>query len=172
VLLAREWRLVATPPDDRAIARVVQTVGRRFAPHANARAGATGALWDRRYRSTIVDADAYLLATMVHVETLPVRAGEAADAELWRWSSLRHHLGLERLPPVTDHATYWSLGNTPFERQAAYRRLVAAGVVDETTSRIEEATERGWLLGPATFAERLEPLLNRRALPLPRGRRP
>jgi putative transposase len=171
VLLPREWRLVATPVDEQALARVVQSVGRRFAPHANARAGASGALWDRRYRSTVLDANEYLLPLMAHIEALPMRAAEALDATTWRWSSLRHHLGLERLPALTDHAAYWELGNTPFERQAAYRRLADEGVPPSVAERMEGATEHGWLLGGDAFAARLAGAANRRVLPLARGRR-
>jgi putative transposase len=171
LLLPRQWRLVGTPPDERALARVIQSVGRRFAPHANARAGASGALWDRRYRSTVLDADEYLLPLMAHIEALPVRAAEATEATAWRWSSLRHHLGLERLSALTDHAVYWGLGNTPFERQAAYRRLIEAGVAQPVADRIDGATEHGWLLGGDLFAARLGESVNRRVLPLARGRR-
>jgi putative transposase len=64
------------------------------------------------------------------------------------------------------------LGNTPFERQAAYRRLADEGVPPAVAERIEDATEHGWLLGGDAFAARLGGAANRRVAPLARGRRP
>ena len=170
-LLPQELRLLATPADAESIARAMQAIGRRYVPHLNRKAGRSGALWDRRYRSTLVDPAAWLIAAMRHIEHRPVALGHALDPAQWRWSSHAHHAGLGQEAWIQDHAAYWALSNTPFERQAAYRDLSATPLDTARAARIEAAVENGWVLGDDAYATGLQPLVNRRLRPLPRGRR-
>ena len=50
-------------------------------------------------------------------------------------------------PLINDHPVYWSLGNTPFERQAAYRHLFEHDPSDDELATIRRSTHGGWLLG-------------------------
>jgi putative transposase len=170
VLMPTEIQLLGTPARADSIARVMQEIGRRYVPHANRKANASGALWGGRFRSTLVDADQYLLPVMRHIEHRPVVTELVIDAESWRWSSHAHHVGFEQQTLITDHPRYWALSDAPFERQAAYRQFVRQPVVDHTTARIEEAVERGWALGAARFVEELHGNASRRPHPLSRGR--
>jgi len=170
VLLPSQIRLLATPPDAGAIGRVMQFIGRRYVPHLNRRTGRSGALWERRYRSTLIDPDVHLLEAMRYIERQPVAEGLATGPEQWRWSSHGHHVGREQQPFVNDHFRYWSLSDTPFERQANYRALVDLPLDPAALGRIERAVDRGWALGDANFLSTLAGELNRRAGPLRRGR--
>ena len=170
VLMPSQVRLLATPRDETTTARVLQAVGRRYVRHFNRKRGRGGALWEGRYRSTLIDADAYLLACCRYLETLPVVDGLAAAPEQYRWSSYAHHAGVASNPMVTDHACYWALGNTPFERQAAYRALFATDLDPRLADAIRQAAESGWALGGADFLARIAATANRRVRPLPRGR--
>jgi putative transposase len=62
------------------------------------------------------------------------------------------------------------LGNTPFDRAAAYRRLLAEGIPGGRTERIAAAAHRGWALGSAAFVEALQTRTERPLRPRPRGR--
>ncbi len=170
VLLPREIQLLATPSEPDSMARTMQAIGRRYVPYVNRKAARAGALWDRRFRSTLIEADEYLLACMRHIETRPAAEGLAASAEEWRWSSYGHHVGSAQQAFINDHAIYWALRDTPFERQAAYRAIVSTPLESQVIERIRDATERGWALGRPTFLAEIEATTNRRALPLQRGR--
>ena len=170
VLLPGQLRLLGTPSDETTTARVLQAVGRRYVRHFNRKSGRSGPLWEGRYRSTLVDADAYLLACCRFLETLPVIDGLAATPGEYRWSSYTHHAGVASNPLVTDHACYWVLGNTPFERQAVYRALFATDLDAGTAQAIQESAEYGWALGGADFLATIAATANRRGHPLPRGR--
>lgn len=172
VLLPVELRLLATPPGLRAIGRLMQAIGRRYTPYLNRRSGRGGPLWDRRYRSALIDADALLLPSMRHIEQRPVVLSLAEHVQDWPWSSYAHHAGTAQQAFVSDHARYWSLSDTPFARQAAYRRLVDAPQDEAEVRRIERATELGWAVGDPAWEARIGDLANRRAAPLPRGRKP
>jgi putative transposase len=170
VLLPLQFRLLATPRDAEAIARTVQAVGRSYVPHLNRRTGSLGPLWGHRYRSTLVDADAFLIPSMQFVERQPVADAMVATPDQWRWSSHGHHAGHEQQPFLHDHARYWALSDTPFERQAIYRALAEAPADAQLDRRIESAADHGWILGDAAFVASIESGLNRRGSPLPRGR--
>jgi len=170
VLLPSQVRLLATPPHAATIGRVVQIVGRRYVPYLNRRTGRTGPLWDRRFRSTLVDPGSHLLDAMRYIERQAVAEGYASSPDLWRWSSHGHHIGREQQALVNDHPRYWSLSDTPFERQAAYRALADTPLEPAAAARIETMVDRGWILGEAAFVAALETELNRRGQPLSRGR--
>ena len=170
VLTPDELRLLVTPHDATSVGRALQSIGRRYVPWINRATGRPGPLWGRRYRSTLLDADAYLLDSMRFVEALPVTLGLVASPSQWSWSSHAHHVGDAQQPWINDHAMYWGLSDTPFERQATYRRLAGEPVDPAVAARIAGSVEGGWLLGDAKFAEAIADRLNRRGAALPRGR--
>ena len=171
VLMPGEVRLLATPARADSIARLMQAIGRRYVPHLNRRTDRSGPLWDRRYRSTLIDADEFLLPSMRYIEQRPVIEALVAEPGAWRWSSFGHHIGSAQQPFVSDHARYWALSDTPFERQAAYRDLAAVALTDRASQRIDQAVERGWVLGDEAFIATIDETVNRRAQPLKRGRK-
>ena len=169
VLLPSQLRLLVTPPDANALSRAMQAIARVYVPHINRKTGRDGALWSRRYRSTLIDADRYLLAAMRHVERLPVVDALVVHPADWRWSSHAHHVGLEQQPFIHDHARYWSLSDAPFERQAAFREWVDGPIDPDLTRRLDDTVETGWMLGEDPSLEAVD-RANRRTQPLSRGR--
>ncbi len=171
VLMPTQIRMLATPAQADSIARLMQTVGRRYVPHLNRKTARSGPLWDRRYRSTLIDADEFLLPSMRHVEHQPVLEALVGEPGAWRWSSYGHHVGREQQPLISDHALYWALSDTPFERQASYRGIAEASLPIAVLARIDAAVEGGWVLGGPAFVADLENAVNRRPGPLKRGRK-
>lgn len=168
VLMPNHAHLLVSPQASGDVGRVVQALGRRYVRWFNVRHRRTGALFEGRYRSTVVEADRYLLACMRYLELNPVRAGLAGQPAEFVWSSHRHHIGLAVDPLITDHSVYWALGNTPFERQAAYLGLFEHGPSSDELARIRQATHGGWLLGsPETIHS---PSASRRPVALRAGR--
>ena len=170
VLMPNHVHLLATPAAGDTLALVMQSLGRRYVRWFNVRHGRTGTLWEGRYRSAVVETDRYLLACMRYIEMNPVRAGLVDDPSAYRWSSHRHQLGQSVDPLITEHAVYWALGNTPFERQLAYRRLFEQGPPDGETEAIRVATLRGWALGERDFLDEIAVKAGRRTKPLRPGR--
>jgi putative transposase len=169
-LVDDEVLLLATPPAPDALGRMMQNLGRRYVGAFNRRHGRTGTVWEGRYRNTLLESGRFLLPCLRHVELAPVRGGLAVDPADYRWSSAAHHLGLRRDPLVSDHPDFWTLGNTPFEREHAYRILLNEGESDAQRQALADAAWKGWVLGSRDFAEAVAEASGRRALPLPRGR--
>jgi putative transposase len=162
--------LLATPASELSLARMMQALGRRFGAAYNRRHGRTGALWESRFRTTVIDAEAHLLDCIRYVEQAPLRVSQKDGLPDAVWSSASHHLGRCIDPLITEHGHYWQLGNTPFEREAAYRSLFEQSLPTSLEHQISHAATKGWVLGPPSFVQALEPQAGRRLAPLPRGR--
>jgi len=164
------FHVLATPTSDEGLSLMVQALGRRYVAAYNRRHQRQGGLWSGRYRSTVLDPARYLLDAMVFIEQHAQRAGQAVKPEEDVWCSARHHLGLKTDPLLADHALFWALGNTPFEREAAWRRRLEVGLSGEQIRRLTDAMHKGWALMPEEAAGALALTTGRRLSPRPRGR--
>ena len=151
VLMDNHLHLLLTPPASDALSRMMQSLGRRYVGWFNARHQRSGTLWEGRFRAGLIEGERHLLACMRYIEFNPVRAGLCAEPEHWPWSSAAHHLGLVRSAVVSEHEMYWSLGNTPFEREHAYREFLAQGVLVSEQAAFTEGALRGRPVGSDDF---------------------
>lgn len=172
VLLPNRVQLLVTPSDEVGLGKMMQSVGRHYVPYFNVRHRRSGSLWEGRYRTTVIDADAYFMDCIRLLEYQPVKAGLAADMGSYRWSSYAHHLGQRKQAWLTDHAAYWKLGNTPFDREMAYQQFCTHVPERKLADAIDLATCRGWALGSSAFKASLARLTERRLQPARRGRPP
>ena len=163
VLMDNHVHLLATPAGEGGLSRFMQKLGAAYVGWYNHRHRRTGTLWEGRYRSGLIDADSRLLACIRYIELNPVRAGMVESPADWRWSSARHHLGLEVSPLLTEHSIFWTLGNTPFEREARWREFLLAPFPSEESLEFTRACLRGRALGSPDFLRQTgQPLAPRR----------
>ena len=162
VLMTNHVHLLATPADLDGLPLLMQAVGRRYVRYFNDKEGRSGTLWEGRYRSTLIDTDRYLLACMAYMDLNPVRAGLATRPDDYFWSSHRHYVGQFEDRLVSPHPLIWSLGNTPFSREAAYAELVRVGVAKSQQDELTRSVLSGWPLGDAQFAAELQKHTDRR----------
>lgn len=165
-LLPQQVLLLLTPAEGAALGRLMQGLGRRYGAAFNRRHGRSGSLWAGRFRTAVVQAGAPLLEAMLFVDLQALTGGPAQAA----WSSLDHHLGRRRDPVITDGPAWWTLGNTPFDREAAYRRFIDEGLAPERTAALAAAAHKGWAIGDAVFLAGLAQQTERPVQPRPRGR--
>lgn len=170
VLMPDHVHILASPSDANGLSRMMQWVGRQYVPYFNHKYERQGALWQGRYRATVIDAELYFITCSRYIEVNPVRAGMVASAIDYPWSSYAHHIGIKLDPLITDHAMYWALGNTPFAREAAYRSLIEQDIDPDIMNAVAQATDKGWALGSERFKELLEKETRRRVSPAKRGR--
>jgi len=170
VIAVDHLHLLATPSTDEGLSRMVQSVGRRYVAAHNRRHGRQGGLWSGRYRCTVIEAARYLLDAMVFVEQHALRAGDARHPCEDGWSSVGHHLGLRIDPLIQDHPFVWALGTPPFEREAAWRRRLEAGLSSRQVAELSNAMHKGWALGSDAFLQKVQSSLGRHVQPKPRGR--
>lgn len=162
VLMSNHFHLLVTPESADSLPRMMQAVGRRYVRHFNDRQGRTGTLWEGRYRSTLIQTESYLLACMAYIDLNPVRATLVAQARDYPWSSHGHYAGLRSDRLVTPHPLFWTLGNTPFAREAAYAEMVHAGVPAGQQTALTQSALSGWALGDPDFVADLQKRTERR----------
>jgi putative transposase len=170
VLMTNHVHLLATPQDDVGLSLMVQQVGRSYVRLFNKLHTRTGTLFEGRYKSTLVQTERYLLACMVYIDLNPVRAGMVAQPQDYAWSSYGHYAGLQSSPLVTPHPQFWTLGNTPFAREAAYGALVQAGLGATVERVLTLTTRRSGALGDENFLIGLEKTTQKRVRPGLKGR--
>jgi putative transposase len=162
-LLADEVRLLLTPRSTDALGRLMQAIGRRYVSAYNRRHGRAGTLWEGRFRCAVVEPGPSCLDAMLWV------AGSSQDPDA---TSGLHHIGARRDGIVTDPPEYWSLGNTPFERELAFRQRLSAGLPPARAAQILRCAHGGWAIGSPTFADAMAAACGRPTRPRPRGRPP
>jgi putative transposase len=169
VLLSSEVHLLVTPQTPQGLSRLMQAVGRRYGLRFNRRHGRRGTLWEGRFRAAPIEPDPWLLRSLAWIETA-ASAGSAAAAAAYPWCSAAHHLGVQRDTLITEHPAYWQLGNTPFERELAWRQRLDAGVPPAQALQLLQAVRHDWALGGAAFLAGLGRHTDRPLAPRPRGR--
>jgi putative transposase len=175
VLLRDEVQLLVTPAAAEDLGRMMQALARFYVGPFNRRHGRSGALWQSRFRVGPVGGAAELLTCMLYIEQAPRRSGVSGPVVDFDWSSAAHHAGIRSIVPwasVPPASAYWLLGNTPFEREAAYAALLEVPLAAEELARIEATTLKGWAMGSGEFIASLASHTPRRPAARPRGRPP
>jgi len=113
------------------LGRLVQAVSSVYARRKQRTVTTTGHFFERRYRATLVDTDAYWLALVRYIHRNPVEAGIVSDPADYRWSSHRCYLGQTGRDWLTTGPTLAMFGK-PNEAIAAYSRFVEGTVCEET----------------------------------------
>ena len=163
-LMPNQIQAILTPSDPDGVRRTFADLHRRYANHVNARGGRTGHLWRGRFGSAPLD-ETYLIAAIRYVVQSPVRAGMAARAWDWPWSSTRAHLagrdnGVVIVAPVLS-------------RVGGFATFLGAAVDDRAAfERLRQSETTGRPLGSAAWVEDLERRSGRVLAPGKRGPKP
>lgn len=170
IVLPDQITLLATPSGAQSLPRLMQALGRRMG---------AGLLRSRvyagRYHNALLEPGRWVLPAMLWVESLAVATHQVDAATQWPWSSAAEHAGHASSTPhptvgLLDHPDYWQEGDTPFARQAAWRKRLASGLTAAQHQQIEAALHGQWALGEKIFLAHLGRLSSRRVSPAPRGR--
>ena len=168
VLMDNHVHLLVTPQESDGLSRMMQAQGRRFVAWFNQRHGRSGTLWEGRFRAALIDSECYFMSCMRYIDLNPVRAGIVSSCREFNWSSHAHYIGERTDSLITEHALFWALGNTPFERDAAYKDLFAQELAVADQKALTDSVLKGLPLGSTAFLARLAKQTNR---PLQAGKR-
>ena len=140
--------------------RLMQSLGRRYVQYVNRFYRRTGSLWEGRYKSSLVQAESYLLACQRYIELNPLRAGMVTDPGDYRWSSYGAHAFGVHARLWTPHPLYLGLGNNQKARQKGWRELIKEPLDVEVLSKIRHCAHTGLVLGTELFREQVHNLRN------------
>jgi putative transposase len=170
VLMTNHVHLLITPDKAESVPKLLISLGRRYVQYFNRMHKRTGTLWDSRYKSSLIQAETYLLTCMRYIELNPVRAGMTDDPAHYRWSSYRSNGLGQASELVTPHPAYLELGRDDKERQSFYRKLFRAHLDDEAIDDIRLALSQSLPLGNSRFHAAITEAIGERREAKPRGR--
>jgi putative transposase len=163
VLMTNHVHLLVSTEKTDAIGALMKALGQRYVQYINKTYKRSGTLWEGRFRSCPIEAEAYLLACQRYIELNPVRANMLAHPAEYKWSSYMANAQGAANVVIKPHLLYNALGENAVKRQAAYRELfryeLDIGLVDE----IRKATNSNYALGNEVFVKQVEAALGRRA---------
>lgn len=116
----------------------------------------SGTLWEGRFKSSLIDSEAYLMACYRYIELNPVKARMVSAPEDYRWSSYRQNAGLASDVWLDRHPVFLSLGKSSASRSSEYRALVQSGISDDDASLIRRALQRNQVTGDEAFRITIE----------------
>ena len=163
VFMHNHLHLLVTPEDAQSLPKTMQSVGRRYAQYFNRCYHRSGALWEDRYKSSMVDTDHYLLSCYQYIELNPVRAAIVKNPEDYPYSSYRTNT-LEIVDPmVTPHAVFLEfIGASVSESKMVdsdtgrvYREFCAEMLDRKTLLEIRRGTDKGLGIGSADFLSKI-----------------
>lgn len=76
--------LLVTLETDESLSHMMRYLGSRYVQYVNHIYRRSGALWEGRYKSSLIDSGGYLLTCYRYIELNPVRAGMVTDASGYR----------------------------------------------------------------------------------------
>ncbi|MCL9775522.1 transposase [Vibrio methylphosphonaticus] len=123
VLMSNHIHLLATPTEDDALVRMMQSLNTQYVRYFNRKYSRSGSLWEGRYRSFPIETERYMLEVYRYIELNPVRAGIVMDPKRYLWSSYKTNACGKTSVLVTAHSQYLALANTQEKRILAYNAL-------------------------------------------------
>ena len=170
VLMSNHFHLLASPNDRYGISQMMQALGRRYVYFINHKYERTGTLWEGRYRSCLVDSEAYLLTCMRYIELNPVRAGLVKHPEEYSWSSYRANACGEADELISPHSVYLAIDHSDGGRQEAYTDLFRDQIGKSMIQEIRQSLHHELVLGGSRFKDWIEQETHRQTRPRSPGR--
>jgi len=169
VLMDNHVHLLATPSTPHGLSEMMKQLGQRFAQFINRVHRRTGALWEGRFFSSVVDSGSYLFTCYRYIELNPVRAGIVQRPEDFIWSSYRANANGEESTIVTPHPQYLALAEDADDRRRSYRLLFEMSLDHGASDEIRKMARGGYAFGSDGFKERMTALSGRPMSPQKRG---
>jgi putative transposase len=154
----RYFLLLETP--EGTLSRAMRQLNGVYGQYVCRRQGRPGPVLHGRFRSQLIEKDAWLLEMARYVVLAPARAALVSEPSEWRWSSYLATAGEAPVPGFLAAGWLLSLvgGKTVAEARQRYRSFVRKGLEEGTAS--PAWLGRAPILGTAAFAESLRPCLH------------
>jgi putative transposase len=163
-LMTNHVHLLLSPDDQEGIGKLMKRLAGRQTRYHNTLERRGGTLWEGRYKSSLVETEAYLLACCRYIELNRVRARMVSTPESYPWSSCSHVLGSRRCSWVDPSPAFLSLGPDDAQRKAQYRDYLLSAIPEDEWAHIRESLQRGQLTGTERFAAEISAMVGRRVL--------
>jgi len=153
-LMPNHIHLLLTPRAAISASKFMQRLEQRHAQFINRFNKRTGALYEGRFKSSVIEDSEYLFNCYRYIELNPVRAGIVDHPSEYEWSSYMSNA--EGTPSflLKPHPLFMQLGEEDETRRCAYRAMFRKPLGEETLHEMR-GTSRGEIaLGSAQFKVR------------------
>jgi putative transposase len=152
-LMDNHYHLLVQTPDGN-LSKGMRQLNGVYTQNYNRRHRIVGHLFQGRYKSILVDEDAYLLELSRYIVLNPVKAGMVRQVDAWAWSSYRAMTG-DGISPEWLSSNYLLLQFSPKRKIAInrYKRFVAEGIKN---GPIWSELSHQVYLGDADFVEAMQ----------------
>ena len=150
-LMTNHVHLLVTPERGASVPQLMMSLGQRYVQYVNRTYRRTGTLRDSRYKSSLIDADSYLLLCMRYIVLNPVRAALVDDPAHYRWTSYRSHALGQENDRLTPHPVFLALDRNAKQREATYRALFRTSLDQAAIDDIRLALNQSQPLGGSAF---------------------
>lgn len=169
-LMTNHVHLLLSPSQAALVPRLMISLGRRYVQYINTTYRRTGTLWDSRYKSSLIQAETYLLTCMRYIELNPVRAAMVDDPAHYPWTSYRANALGQASDLLVPHSVFLALNRGAASRQQAYRALFRPHLEQAAIDDIRLALNQSQPLGDSRFHGMIEQAVGERRQARPRGR--
>lgn len=151
-LMPNHVHLIVIPTSMDSLTKSIGGTHYNYTKLINKREGWNGYLWQGRFKSYVLN-ERYLYAVARYILLNPVKANIVREYADYRWSSIRHHLGFERIKFIQDDILQNMINN--------WSDFMDEEVKKEDIDLIVKHENTGRPLGEESFIEKLENELGR-----------
>lgn len=160
VLMTNHVHLLITPSIANGLSLVMRDLGRDYVRQVNKAYGRSGTMWEGRFKSSLVDKDAYCIACYRYIELNPVRANMVSNPAEYRWSSFRANALGKHNELITPHESWLALGRNGSSRRRAYLSLFEDALEHHEIEEIRFGVRKGLPTGHDRFKQQIEETLS------------
>jgi putative transposase len=170
VLMTNHVHLLITPETPTGVSLVFRDLGRDYVRQINQAYRRSGTMWEGRFKSSLVDGDAYCLACYRYIELNPLRARMVNHPSEYRWSSFSVNALGESSDLLTPHESWRALGDGHTDRLIAYQHLIEVALEQRQIDEIRHGVQKGLPTGSDRFKRQIEEALSIKLSDGKRGR--
>lgn len=166
-LMTNHYHLVLDTPRGN-LSHAMRYLNGVYTQESNRHHQRSGHLLEGRFRSIVVEREAYLRHLARYIVLNPVRAGLAENAAAWTWSSYRATAGLAAVPSFLDvDWITWTFGGSRRDAEWSYRQFVNDGGALDDMSLHADGLAVGTPAFEAALRDTIAPGTIDRRLPRP-----
>ncbi|MFC1808322.1 transposase [Candidatus Omnitrophota bacterium] len=151
-LMPNHVHLIVIPEKHSSLADGIGDTHQKYTRMINLRENWRGYLWQGRFSSYVLDEN-YLYAAVRYILLNPVTAKIVKKAEDYKWSSVRHHMGKEKIDFIEDTILKDMIDN--------WSTFLQEQTTEQEIDLLRRHENTGRPLGSDKFIEQLEGVVNR-----------
>lgn len=133
-----------------SVSKIMSSLATSYAMYFNRKYNHFGSVFQNRFKSILIEHDAYFIQLSQYIYLNPLKAGFVTDPILYKFSSIREALGKESLF-ILDSDIVRIIGETK-KSQKEYEKFIYSGLTDDFSEFTQLFDKEEGILGSERFA--------------------